>query len=115
MNNKFLFKILINIIALLIVSYIVPGFYFSDIWAAFVTAVVFGVANTYIKPVLQVLFLPVSVVTLGIGAFLINVFLLWGVSFVVPGFEIANFLTAAVASIALALISIFLHKIIDSK
>lgn len=113
MNKKFLFKIIINIIALLTVSRIIPGFYFSDIWATIVTSIVFGVANTYVKPILQVLFLPLSVITLGIGAFLINVFLLWGVSFIVPGFEIANFLTAAIASIVLALISIFLHKLIN--
>jgi putative membrane protein len=108
-------KIIINIFALLVVSYLVPGFEFSDIWATIVTAVVIGVVNTYIRPILQVLFLPISIVTVGISAFLINVVLLWGVSYVVPGFEIDTFLTAVISSLVLALVSTFLHKVVDTK
>ncbi len=115
MNSKFLMKIIINIFALLVVSYLVPGFEFSDIWATIVTAVVIGVVNTYIRPILQVLFLPISIVTVGISAFLINVVLLWGVSYVVPGFEIDTFLTAVISSLVLALVSTFLHKVVDTK
>src|SRR3989344_4455527 len=115
MNSKFLLKLLLNFFTLLIVSYLVPGFYFEGIWATVVTAVVFGVVNTFVKPVLQILFLPLSIVTLGITAFLINVVLLWGVSFVVPGFEITNFMTAVIASIALTLVSIFLNKLAEEK
>ena len=108
---KFLIKLFLNIFALWIVSYLVPGFYFDSLWATVVTAIVIGVVNTFIKPVLQIIFLPLSIVTFGITAFLINVVLLWGVSFVVPGFDIASFLTAVIASIALALVSLFLHKL----
>jgi len=115
MNSKFLLKLLLNFFTLLIVSYLVPGFYFEGIWATVVTAVVFGVVNTFVKPVLQILFLPLSIVTLGITAFLINVVLLWGVSFVVPGFEITNFMTAVIASIVLTLVSIFLNKLAEEK
>jgi len=60
---------------------------------------------------LQLIALPISLLTFGIAAFLINVLLLWGTSKVVPGFEIATFTTALVASIALALVTWFLHKI----
>ena len=115
MNSKFLLKLLLNFFTLLIVSYLVPGFYFEGIWATVVTAVVFGVVNTFVKPVLQILFLPLSIVTLGITAFLINVVLLWGVSFVVPGFEITNFMTAVIASIVLTLVSILLNKLAEEK
>lgn len=115
MNSKFLIKLLLNAIALLVVSYLVPGFYFASIWATAVTAVVIGIVNSYIKPVLQILFLPLSIVTLGITAFLINVVLLWGVSFIVPGFEIESFTTAVISSIVLTLVSIFLHKLAEDK
>lgn len=115
MNSKFLTKIVINIFALLIVSYLIPGFQFADIWAAIVTAVVIGVVNTYVRPVLQILFLPLTIVTVGITAFLINVVLLWGVSYFVPGFQIDSFLTAVISSLVLALISTFLHKLTESK
>lgn len=110
---KLLIKLALNVFTLLIVSYLVPGFEFVGIWATVVAAVVMGVVNTFIKPVLQIIFLPLSIVTLGIAAFLINVVLLWGVSFVVPGFEIESFFTAVIASIVLTLVSIFLHKLAD--
>jgi putative membrane protein len=74
-----------------------------------------GVVNTFIRPVLQILFIPLSIVTLGITAFLINVVLLWGVSYIVPGFYISTFVTAVWASIAMTLISLFLHKLSEDK
>lgn len=112
---KLLITLALNIFALLVVSYLVPGFTFDDIWATVVTAVVIGVVNTFIKPILQIIFIPLSIVTFGITAFLINVVLLWGVSFVVPGFHIQNFLTAVIASIVLSLVSLFLHKLAQTK
>lgn len=104
-------KLIVNITALLIVEYLIPGFELSGIEAAIVAAVIIGVVNTFIRPILQIIALPISILTLGIFAFLINVFLLWGVSYIVPGFFISTFLTAAVASVALALVSAFLHKL----
>lgn len=105
--------LLINALALWIVSYLIPGFVFESNEALFVTAVVMGVVNTFIKPVLQIVALPISIITFGIAAFLINVFLLWAVSYFVPGFEIINFNTAAISSIVLTLVSWFLHRFIQ--
>ena len=99
----------------MIVAYLVPGFYFIDFQATVVASVLIGVTNTFIKPILQIIFIPLSIITLGVTAFLINVFLLWGVSFVVSGFEIESFLTAVVASIVLSLVSMFLHKLGEDK
>ena len=112
---KLLITLALNIFTLLVVSYLVPGFEFDSFWATTVTAVVFGVVNTFIKPVLQIIFIPLSIVTFGITAFLINVVLLWGVSFAVPGFHIFDFTTAVIASIVLSLVSMFLHKLSDDK
>ena len=104
-------RLAINVFALLIVEYLVPGFKLANLWTAIVAAVAIGVVNTFIKPILQLIALPVSILTFGITAFLINVFLLWGTSKFVPGFEIATFTTAIIASIVLALVSWFLHKL----
>lgn len=108
---KLLIKILLNTFALWIVSYLIPGFYFESTQALIVTAVVVGIVNTFIKPVLQIIFIPISIITFGITAILINVVLLWGVSYLVPGFEIDGFWTAAISSIALMLVSLFLNKL----
>ena len=104
-------QLAINVFALLIVEYLIPGFILSDIRAAIVTAVVIGIVNTLIKPILQLIALPLSILTFGLTAFLINVGLLWLTSIYVPGFEITNFATAILASILLSLVSWFLHKL----
>ena len=73
---KLLMRLVINVLSLLIVEYLVPGFVLKDIWTAVVAAIVIGIVNVLIKPVLQFIALPISILTLGIGAFLINVLLL---------------------------------------
>lgn len=108
---RLLVKLATNVFALLVVEYLVPGFVLTDIWAAVVAAIAIGIVNTFIKPILQLITLPISILTFGIAAFLINVLLLWGTSMLVPGFEIVNFLTAVVASMVLTLVSWFLHKL----
>lgn len=108
---KIILQLAINVFALLIVEYLIPGFILSDTKAAIVTAVVIGIVNTLIKPILQLITLPLSILTFGITAFLINVTLLWLTSIYVPGFEITNFATAILASIMLSLVSWFLHKL----
>ena len=104
-------RFVLTIVALLIVSYLVPGFELEDYRAVFVAAVVIGVVNTFIRPVVQIIALPISILTLGIAAFLVNVLLLQFTAYITPGFEIDSFLTAAIASVALALVSAFLQKL----
>lgn len=108
---KLIGRLLINIVALLVVAYLVPGFILQDLTATVVAAIVIGIVNTLIKPILQLIALPISIMTFGIAAFLINVALLWFASKLVPGFEIASFTTAIIASIVLSLVSWFLHRL----
>ena len=108
---KLIKRLIINVLALFVVEYLVPGFVLKDVWAAVVAAIVIGIVNTLIKPVLQIIALPITILTLGIGAFLINVLLLWGTSKLVPGFYIAGFWTAVLGSIVLSVVTWFLHKL----
>jgi len=106
-----LVRLAINVFTLLVVEYLVPGFRLDSIWTAVVAAIAIGIVNTLIKPILQLIALPISILTFGIGAFLINVALLLGTSKFIPGFFIADFKTAIIASIVLSLVSWFLHKL----
>ena len=99
-----------SILSLMVVSYLIPGFHFVDFRALLVTAVVIGVVNTFIRPILQIIALPFTILTLGLFAFFINVALLWLIAGIVPGFEIESFFTAAIASVVMALIGAFFHK-----
>lgn len=104
-------RILVMVMGLLIVEYLIPGFRLESLGVAIIAAIVIGAINTFIRPVIQILALPFTLVTLGIAAFIINVLLLMFAALIVPGFEIDGFLTAAISSILLSLINAFLHKI----
>lgn len=108
---RLIIRLAINVFALLVVEYIVPGFVLSSLYAAVIAAVVIGVVNSFIRPILQLIALPLSILTFGIAAFLINVALLYGTSKLVPGFYISSFTTAIIASIVLSLVSWFLHRL----
>jgi putative membrane protein len=108
---RLLIKIGVNMLALLVVAYIVPGFVIQDFTALLVSAVVIGIINTFLKPIIQILALPFTLVTFGLFALLVNVALLWFAAWIVPGLNIDTFLTAVVSSIILSLTSWFLGKI----
>ncbi|MHB8975030.1 MAG: phage holin family protein [Pirellulaceae bacterium] len=108
---RLIIRLAINVAALFIVEYLVPGFRLAGFTTAVVAAIVIGIVNTLIRPILQLIALPISILTFGVAAFLINVFLLWLSSRLVPGFEIVNFWTAIVASVVLSLVSWFLNRL----
>jgi len=108
---KLIIRLAINVFTLLVVEYLVPGFILTDYRAAIAAAIVIGVVNSFIKPIVHLIALPISILTFGIAAFFINVLLLWGASIMVPGFEIVSFTTAIIASIVLTLVSWFLTKL----
>ncbi len=107
---KLILRLAINVFALVVVDYLLPGFSLANLQTAIVAAIVIGIVNTFIKPLVQLIALPISLLTFGITAFLINVLLLWLSSKVVPGFAIDTFTTAILASIVLSLVSLFLHQ-----
>ena len=108
---RLIMRLAINVFALFVVEYLVPGFHLASFSAAVVAAIVIGIVNTFIKPILQLIALPISLLTFGLTAFFINVGLLYLTSKIVPGFVIANFTTAIIASIVLTLTSWFLHRL----
>ncbi|HJY98911.1 MAG TPA: phage holin family protein [Patescibacteria group bacterium] len=104
-------RLAINVFALFVVDYLVAGFELANIQAGIVAAVAIGVVNTFIRPILHIIALPISILTFGIFALIINVLLLWGTSKLVPGFVIDSFMTAFVGSILLSLVSWFMQRL----
>lgn len=111
---KLLINLALNILALLVVAYLVPGFSFDSIQSVIVASIVIGIINTIIKPIFQILALPITIITFGIFALIINIFLLWAASWIVPGFDIVGLWTAVIGSIALSLISWFLSRLVKN-
>lgn len=106
-------KLLVNTSAVYIVSYILSsGVHINSVMTALVVAVVLGVLNTLVKPLLVILTLPITIITLGLFTFVINAVLVLIVSALVPGFTVLNFWYALLFSLLLSLIGGFLNKLI---
>lgn len=100
---------ILSAVALLIVAYVVPGFYVSSFLVALVAAAVIGIINATLGLILKVLTFPLTVVTLGIFWIIINALMLEFASVFVHGFVIHGFLAAFVGSILLSLINMVFH------
>jgi putative membrane protein len=88
--------------AMLGLSRILPGFQVDGWLPAIFAAVVLAVVNVIVKPILFVLTLPFTIVTLGLFLFVINALCLWLTALIVPGFRVHGFGTALIASLILA-------------
>lgn len=101
---RLLAKILITALALLAVAYLLEGVFVDSFLTALLVALVLGVVNITIKPVLLILTLPINILTLGLFTFIVNGFFFWLVSFLVPGFSTESFLFAILGA---AIVSVF--------
>lgn len=107
-----LISLLLNSIALILTAYIVPGFRVDGFTAAVLTAIVLGIVNTFIKPVLLLLTAPLTILTFGLFAFVVNAIVLWLVDLVVPGFDLEGFWAAILGAIVLSVISTILSMVV---
>lgn len=106
-----LLNLLVSSIAVFATAYILPGIKVNDFFTAIVVAIVLGVINAFLKPVLIILTLPINVLTLGLFTFVINALLIMLTSFLVPGFYVANFWWAILFSLVVSLVSSFLNSL----
>lgn len=108
---EMIIRLLINVLAFYITSYLIPGVVISGWQALFVIAVVWGILTAIIKPILIILTLPINILTLGLFTFVINAVLLLITSNLVPGFRIDGFGTAFLAAIVLTIVNGFLSAL----
>lgn len=89
-----LFRWLLNALALLLVANLVPGIHVGSLYTALLVALVLGIINAVLRPLLLLLTLPITVLTLGIFALIVNALLFWLASTVVKGFMVDGFVPA---------------------
>lgn len=106
---------LISAITILIAAYLLPGVHVATFTAALVTAVVLGIINLFIKPLLIILTLPITILTLGLFTLVINAVLILLASSIVPGFTVDGFWWALIFSIVLSIINSFANHYSDSE
>lgn len=96
---------LVNALALIVVANVLPGFTISSLFTALVLAVVLGVLNVIIRPILLLLTLPINILTLGLFTFIVNALVISLASTIVKGFDITSFGVAVWAAVILWFIS----------
>ncbi|HLU78308.1 MAG TPA: phage holin family protein [Burkholderiaceae bacterium] len=103
---------ILNAIALLIVAYLLPGITVASFGAALIAALVLGLLNTLVKPVLILLTLPITVVTLGLFLLVLNALVFWFAGSILKGFQVAGFWWALAGAIVYSLISGLLSRLL---
>ena len=97
---------IVNAAALLLVAYLNPGVHVESFVAALFAALVLGLVNAFIRPLLVILTFPVTLITLGLFLFVINALLFWLVAEVVQGFSVSGFFAALVGSLLYSVITL---------
>jgi putative membrane protein len=103
---------LVNALALIAVAYLLPSITVSSFTSALIAALVLGLVNAIIRPVLVVLTLPVTIITLGLFIFVINALLFWFVGSILDGFHVQGFGGALIGSILFSIVSWLLSAIV---
>lgn len=106
---KILVNWLLSALAIFIASEIIPGFTVDSFTTAMIVALILGIVNAVIKPILVILTLPINILSLGLFTFVINAIMILLVDYLVTGFTVEGFLPALIAAFILWLISIVLH------
>lgn len=114
MNNT-LIRLILSSVAVLICAYILPGAHVNGFLTALVVAGVLAIMNIILKPILVILTIPITVLTLGLFLLVINTLMIMLVSGLVPGFDVDGFWWAFAFSIILSLINSVFEGMQDDK
>lgn len=103
---------ILNAVALLVVAYLLPGITVSSFGSALIAALVLGLLNMLVKPVLVLLTLPITIVTLGLFLLVLNALVFWFAGSILRGFQVNGFWWAAGGALLYSIISGLLSRII---
>jgi putative membrane protein len=99
--------------ALLLVAQLYPGVKVASFTSALIAAFVIGLLNTLVRPLLVLLTLPVTLLTLGLFLFVINALMFWAAARVLEGFEVTGFVAALVGSLLYSLASVIIDVAVE--
>ncbi len=105
-----LLRLIILTAGVFLASFLVPGVNVEGYGPAIKAAVLLGIMNLIIKPVLLVLTLPINILTLGLFTLVLNGLILWAVGSLISGFLVAGFLPALLGAVVISLLSIVLNR-----
>lgn len=114
-SPELLYRWVMNAMALLIVTAFIGGVKTAGLISLLLAAIVLGLVNAWVRPIILLLTLPLNIATLGVFTFVVNGLMLLLTSGLVPGFEVAGFWTAIWAAFWLTVVSAFLSLVVKQR
>jgi putative membrane protein len=111
----FFFTTLATALSLLVVDLVVPGVDIANFPSALIAAIAVGLVNSFVRPVISLLSLPLNLVTLGLFSLIVNGVCFWLAAVLVPGFAVHGLLAVILSPIVLSLVNTFLSKYFAEK
>lgn len=106
-------------LAFLALPYIIPGITIVSFKTALIIAVIWGLANLLIKPIILIVLLPITLLTLGLFSFIVNALLFWGMSWAAHifniGFNVSGFVPALLGSLVISVATFIAHKLLSEE
>ena len=106
-------------LAFLALPSIIPGITIASFKTALIIAVLWGLVNILIKPIMLLILMPITIITLGLFTFVINALLFWGVAWVAHvfnlGFSVAGFVPALLGSLVISVATFIAHKVLSES
>ncbi|MEY8780511.1 phage holin family protein [Allomuricauda sp. XS_ASV26] len=109
---KLILRLLLNAIAVVILSYVLPGVGVDSMMTAILVAVVLSILNFLVKPILVIFTLPITILTLGLFLLVINAIIILLAAKLIDGFYVSGFWSAVIFSLLLAILQAILHSIL---
>ncbi len=108
-----LLRLVFSTVAIIVAANLLDGVVVTNVTTALIAAIVLGFLNAFVRPVLQILALPITILTLGLFYFVINIFMVYIAAALVDGFAVSNFISAALFALIVAVISGILGMFLD--
>ncbi|MFL5738678.1 MAG: phage holin family protein [Flavisolibacter sp.] len=111
----FIMKVLVTAIAVYLAAYLLPGVTINDMKTTIIVALVLALLNTFIRPILIILTIPVTIITLGLFLLIINALMVKWASELVEGFRVDGWLSALLVSLIVSLVSYVLGRVVRDR
>lgn len=112
----FIIRLLINALALWLIAKYVPGFTMTgSFWTPIIAALIFGIVNALVRPIVLLLTLPLTVVTLGLFIIIVNALMFWLVTWITPNFKVSGFVPALIGAIIMMVVSYIVNAIFKAE
>ena len=112
---KWIVRILLNGLAVVLTAYLLPGVGVTDYWTALIVALVLSIANIIVKPVLIILTIPITIMTLGLFLLVINALIILLADYLVDGFGVDGFWWALLFSLILSVFNSLFEDLTKDK